>query len=113
LRASRALARSPDDFAVFWQAYPKKTGKAAAVKAWQKTKPPIAQVLAALAWQTDSLQWNRDDGRYRPNPATYLNQGRWQDEPENPAQHVGQPSRTGDTVNAARAYLQDALRGKS
>jgi len=114
-RTSRAIAVPPaDDFAVFWHAYPKKTGKAAALKAWQKAKPPIAQVLQALAWQTDSLQWNRDDGRYRPNPATYLNQGRWQDEPEQPAHHVAdQKSRTGDTVTAARSYLEDVLRGKS
>jgi len=114
-RASRALVVAANsDFAAFWHAYPKKTGKAAAWKAWQKTKPPVAQVLEALAWQTQSLQWNREDGRYRPNPATYLNEGRWQDEPEQPAHHVAdQKSRTGDTVNAARSYLEESLRGKS
>jgi hypothetical protein len=103
----------PEDFTLFWQAYPKKTGKAAALKAWRKLKPPLAEVLDALTWQTRSPQWNRDDGRYRPNPSTYLNQGRWQDEPEQPAQHVRQKSRTGDTIEAARAYLEDSLRGKS
>jgi hypothetical protein len=114
-RASRALVvAATSDFVAFWQAYPKKTGKAAALKAWLKAKPPVAQVLAALAWQTQSLQWNREEGRYRPNPATYLNEGRWQDEPEQPAHQVSdQKSRTGDTVNAARSYLEETLRGKS
>ena len=36
-------------------------------------------VLKALEWQIDSKKWR--DG-YIPNPATYLNQGRWEDEPQ-------------------------------
>ena len=41
----------------------------------------IDQILKALAWQVRSEQWCKDGGQYIPNPATYLNQGRWQDEP--------------------------------
>ena len=68
-----------DDFSMFWKAYPKKTGKDAALKLWNKLQPPIADVLKALAWQRASKQWQ--DG-FIPLPATYLNQGRWKDEPE-------------------------------
>ena len=31
--------------------------------------------------QKESDQWTRDDGQFIPLPATYLNQGRWKDEP--------------------------------
>jgi uncharacterized protein YdaU (DUF1376 family) len=67
-------------FNEFWQQYPKKVGKDAALKSWLKTKAKIDDVLKALAWQKESDQWLRNDGQFIPNPATYLNQGRWQDE---------------------------------
>lgn len=67
-------------FEEFWQAYPKKVGKDAAHKSWLKVKARIDDVLKALAWQKESDQWRRSDGQFIPNPATYLNQGRWQDE---------------------------------
>lgn len=71
-----------DEFDRFWDAYPKKSGKIAAKKAWIKNKPPIDDVLVALLWQSKSDQWLTDDGRYIPNPLTYINQGRWHDEPQ-------------------------------
>jgi hypothetical protein len=70
-----------DNFDVFWQAYPKKTGKDNAIKSWNKLKPNIYEVINALAWQKQSEQWQKNGGQYIPNPATYLNQGRWKDEP--------------------------------
>jgi hypothetical protein len=66
-----------EDFTIFWSAYPKKTGKDAAYKSWTKYKPRLDDVMYALSWQQDSDQWKRG---YIPNPATYLNQGRWKDE---------------------------------
>jgi hypothetical protein len=77
-----ADAASVDGFAEFWEAYPKKTGKAAAMKVWAKLKPkPLEACLVALAWQRHSEQWTKDGGQYVPNPSTYLAQGRWMDEP--------------------------------
>lgn len=70
-----------DDFDVFWQAYPNKTGKGAALKAWVKAKAVLQDVLDALRWQVCSEQWTKDGGQFIPNPATYLNQQRWQDAP--------------------------------
>ena len=67
-------------FEDFWYKYPKKVGKEAALKAWNKMKPDIIQVIDAINWQRESKQWLQEDGKYIPNPATYLNQGRWQDE---------------------------------
>lgn len=70
-------------FEAFWSAYPKKVGPDAGRKAFLKRKPDdalLAEMLAAIAAQKKSEQWQSDGGKYIPNPATWLNQGRWQDE---------------------------------
>lgn len=66
------------EFIEFWNAYPSKIGKDAALKKWIEKNPPIDTVLNALAWQVNCEKWRNG---FIPNPATYLNQGRWQDEP--------------------------------
>jgi phage replication O-like protein O len=66
------------NFDLFWKTYPKKVGKDLAIKTWHKKSPNINEVLRALRWQVDSEQWIKG---FIPNPATYLNEGRWQDEP--------------------------------
>lgn len=67
-------------FDVFWSDYPKKVGKGAAEKSWKKLNPPLDVVMAALAVQKDSPQWTKDNGQFIPNPTTWLNQKRWEDE---------------------------------
>lgn len=70
-------------FDVFWKAYPSKVGKDAARKAFAKRKfdeKTFAQVLQALELHKVSERWTKDNGQYIPNPATWLNQGRWEDE---------------------------------
>lgn len=69
-------------FDEFWSAYPKKTGKALVLSMWDRiNESDIEKIMAALAWQKQSEQWVRDGGQYIPNPATWLNQRRWEDEP--------------------------------
>jgi hypothetical protein len=72
------------EFDTFWKTYPKKIGKKAALKAFQKAKkagmPPIKVIVAAIEQQRSCDQWKRDNGQYIPNPTTWLNQGRWDDE---------------------------------
>jgi len=68
------------DFEKFWSAYPKKVGKQTARKAFSRVKVPVETLLTAVERQKCSAQWSRDDGQYIPNPATWLNQGRWEDE---------------------------------
>ena len=72
----------PATFTEWWAAYPRKVGKQAAIRAWRriKGKPPIKATLEKLAEQIESEQWTQDAGQYIPNPARYLNQGRWDDE---------------------------------
>jgi len=76
----------PSDFDRFWQAYPRKVGKGAAAAAWKKAKPSretVDAILEAVEQQKHSRQWLDSDGRFIPNPATWLNQARWEDEVDN------------------------------
>lgn len=72
-----------EGFANFWKAYPKKVGKDAAETAWKrkvKTPDTIKAIMRALAEQSESDGWKKDNGQFIPNPATWLNQGRWKDD---------------------------------
>jgi len=70
-------------FDLFWLNYPKKVGKGAALKAWNRVigkNEVLEQIKIILPEQISSVQWNKDNGQYIPNPATYINQRRWEDE---------------------------------
>ena len=69
-----------DDFDMFWMTFPKKVGKEAAKKAWLKVNPNLTVVLQALSWQKESPQWFKNNGQFIPNPSTWINQHRWEDE---------------------------------
>lgn len=71
-----------DAFETFWKAYPRKVGKDAARRAFAKVKVPVETLVAAVEAQKASSQWTKDNGQFIPNPATWLNQGRWEDEVE-------------------------------
>jgi len=76
---------SNDDFDVFWKAYPKKKSKPDALKAWKKIKEPkttLALILSALECQKKSENWTKENGQFIPFPQKYLNQRRWEDEPD-------------------------------
>ena len=65
----------------FGESIRKKIGKDAARRAFAKIpKSAIKDLVPAIAKQKKSEQWRKDGGQYIPNPATWLNQGRWQDE---------------------------------
>jgi hypothetical protein len=73
-----------DDFTRFWLLYPKRVARQDAVKAWCQLNPSptlVEEILAALDWQRRQPDWQRDNHRYVPYPATWLRHGRWQDEP--------------------------------
>ena len=72
-------------FDTFWQAYPKKVGKADALKAFAKLKPDnelMQTILAAIARWSKTDQWSKDNRQYVPMPATYIRGRRWEDELE-------------------------------
>ena len=72
---------TPDGFGVFWNSYPKKVGKPAALKAFKAAKlnGNMQLVLHDIAEKAKSESWMKQGGQFIPNPATYLNQRRWED----------------------------------
>lgn len=68
-------------FDAFWNAYPRKMGKPAALKAWKSVDGNrCAKTIAAgLARWVDYWTW-RNEPEYVPHPATWLNQRRWEDD---------------------------------
>jgi len=67
-----------DDFDSFWSIYPKKTDKKKASLKWQKIKPDDkVKILADIPKRLKTKQWLEG---YIPNPTTYLNGERWNDE---------------------------------
>jgi hypothetical protein len=80
-RDKESLSERGKDFEAFWAAYPNKVGKAAALKSYKTAarKTDLATMLAAIEAQRRGEKWTRDGGRFIPNPATWLNQERWED----------------------------------
>lgn len=67
----------------FWPAYPRKVGKGDARESYRraakkKSWPGVAEVLGRLEAQKETPRWQAG---YIPNPATWLNQERWDDDP--------------------------------
>ena len=72
-------------FDQFWKAYPRKAAKQEAVKAFKKLEDPadlMPTILAAIEAQRKAYDWEREDGRYIPFPASWLNGRRWEDKLE-------------------------------
>lgn len=70
-------------FERFWSAYPKKIGKGDARKKFLKLKPNqqlFDQIMSALSAAKKTEQWTKNNGQFVPNPATWLNQSRWEDD---------------------------------
>lgn len=72
-------------FDIFWNLYPKKVCKEQAWQAFQKVDVPFSVLEQAIGEQRKSSQWRQDSGKYIPNPATWLEQRRWEDELPAPA----------------------------
>jgi hypothetical protein len=68
----------PQLFQRFWHVYPRKTAKPRAQKAWNKLKPDDA--LAEKLIADVGPRWAGYEKGAIPHPATYLNEGRWEDE---------------------------------
>lgn len=82
---ARARVRAREGrFDEFWDTYPRKVGKGAAVKAWAKavkdTDPD--DILNGLTRQLPGLRSSEE--RFVPHPSTWLNACRWDDEPSTP-----------------------------
>lgn len=74
-------------FAEFWLLYPRKVGKGAAEKAFaQMLKNGVDWDVVRHALELQLSGLKAKEPRFVPHPATWLNQRRWLDEPEQPTQ---------------------------
>jgi uncharacterized protein YdaU (DUF1376 family) len=79
-RAGLPAAQIEEHWTIWWDNYPRKVGKGAARKAYERQ-------LAQAGWDPDRLltpmlltRWDeREDGKFIPYPATWLNDERWRD----------------------------------
>jgi hypothetical protein len=89
------------DFDQFWAAYPRRVGKLAAQKAYMKARK--------IATQEELLKGVAAYIRHKPayadfcHPTTFLSQGRWMDELEDPETR---PCRRCGTVPKCQSYAE-------
>ncbi|SDL15262.1 hypothetical protein SAMN05428985_11079 [Nocardioides sp. YR527] len=82
-------------FDEFWAAYPKKQSKKTAQTAYAKARKsaPAETIMKGLVMA--KAMWQGKDPQFIPHAATWLNGGRWEDEPLNAAPSDDpQPTRT-------------------
>ena len=83
-----------DLFERFWIVYPRKIGKGAARRMFDRIKPKpneafVGRMIEAVQSQMKSDQWQKDGGVYIPHPATWIHQERWDDEIKNHSSTAG------------------------
>jgi len=69
-------------FAQFWEAYPKKKSKPAALKSWMKLKPTpecFSEIMSALDLQKQHNDWIKSGGQFIPYPNNWINNKSWED----------------------------------
>ena len=80
------ISLSQKRFNQFWSLYPRKEGKGAARKAWEKINPNADLFQKIINAVQDNLdhnpQWQKQNGQFIPHPTTWLNQERWEDDIE-------------------------------
>ena len=73
------------NFNEFWSIYPKKASKKEALKAYtklSKSKSLPDNLLDIIKQWCNNEAWKKENGKFIPYPATWLNQERWNDEIE-------------------------------
>lgn len=105
---AKGPAGKPSGFARWWEAYPNKVGKQAAERAYATAcrkiggHDPPRVLLDGLQRALASGVW--DEG-FIPHPTTWLNQGRWDDEPA----PKPPPRKAHDRADPRQTQRSDAL----
>lgn len=83
-------------FEKFYQNYPRRIGKIAAEKAWEKAVKKVDPNILVTSAEiyANHVKGSQLQIKFVPHPATWLNQGRWEDE----LSHVGDKTTT-DILN--------------
>ena len=73
------------DFIRLWDSYPRNVGKGAAFRAFNKlkcTSEDVDRIIVVVERYKQTDQWKKDEGQYIPYLATFLNQRRFDDQPQ-------------------------------
>ena len=95
-------------FTRFYQAYPKKVSRDYALKCFERINPDdelLETMLKAIERQKMTRQWQ--DKQYIPNPSTWLNQGKWNDEIPDDALVGHSPQKPYGNRNSNSPYKPD------
>lgn len=98
------------EFVVFWERYPRKVGKLAAEKAYQRARKSGVtqqQILDGI----DRYMANKPEYADWAHPTTWLNQGRWDDDYSGP--RADRPVVKPRTGEAYKPYVPLRLRDLS
>ncbi|MDO5866000.1 MULTISPECIES: hypothetical protein [Paenarthrobacter] len=93
-RIEKTCPVGPDDFMDWYMAYPRKEARAAAEKAYIKARSKASHEVLVAGAERYAADPNRE-GQFTKLPATWLNNGCWDDEPL-------PPRNTGPTTHAQR-----------
>ncbi len=77
IKKSNEIGEIREGFKIFWDRWPNKVGKPAAEKAFVKVWRELPEIIAGV----DRYVATMPAGRQWLNPATFLNQRRWEDAP--------------------------------
>lgn len=91
-----------DQFERFWRTYPRRIGKGAARKSFEKSLKlaSFEEIMAGL--QRQLSYYATKEQQFIPHPTTWLNQERWADEPQVPQRHQHRP---GDMASYTRSLM--------
>jgi len=76
-----------ETFELWYSEYPRKEAKQDAIKAWiklQKSMPELSVMVDKLKKQIQVHKWTKENMRFIPLPASYLNGKRWEDQISEP-----------------------------
>ena len=110
------------EFDVFYGAYPHHVGKTKALAAFVAARKRAGQEIIMAGVERAKAQWTAEgtEARFIPHPATWLNEGRWEDEAD-PVVHspneeghlcdgIPDPTLTPGWIEKAETMLQEAGR---
>ena len=79
-REEEKMEEKRKGFSLFWEKYPRKVGKEDTFRAFLDCDVELDTLLQAVSRHCESEEWQRQSGRFIPNPANYLRARRFEDE---------------------------------
>lgn len=80
-------ARTNKNFKLFWEKYPKHAKEAAARRAFFTINPDqetLSEMLTKIEIMSNTEAWKEQGGRFIPDPANWLTNEQWKDDPPKP-----------------------------